>query len=361
MTDFFMRPFRVFLFALLGLGFGGNLSAALTWTPENGWSVEGGAFSGLVGQDVQRATEMMNQARAAEERGRTSSAVGTYKKVAKRFPNSVFAPEALYRLGLLRLSRRQYYKAFESFQSVMSLYPNNERFSEVLATQYQLAEDLMNGARNYHWGMIPSFRSKERSITYFEWVVANAPFSDYAPLALMNIARSHRELNNTPFAIDALDRLINNYSQSLLAPDAYLSLAQTHASLVDGPAYDQESTREAITYFEDFMILFPDDPGLSEAQYGLDEMRTVFAESKMILGNYQLRYNKNFQAARVFYNEAITSFPDSDVADRARTQLEVVQDRMDERGLIFDEDGKLAVDENAPERPAERKKILGLF
>ncbi len=355
-----MRSFRVILLVLLGLSIGGNLSAALRWTADGGWTVEGGAFSGLAGQDVQRATELMNKARAAEERGNKGSAMRMYKKVAKRFPNSVFAPEALYRQGHLRISRKQYYKGFEAFQTVMSLYPNNERFGEVLATQYQLAESLMNGARNHYWGWIPSFRSRERAITYFEWVVANAPYSDYAPLALMNIARTHQQLNNTPYAIDALDRLINNYSQSLLAPDAYLALAQTHASLVDGPAYDQESTREAITYFEDFMILFPDDPGLSEAQHGLDQMRTVFAESKMILGNYQLKYNKNFQAARVFYNEAITSFPDSEVADRARAQLEVVQERMDEQGLIFDEDGKLAVAEGV-ERPTKRKKFLGIF
>lgn len=361
MPDFSMRSLRVFLLVLLGLSWGGTLSAALRWTPDGGWTIEGGALSGLAGQDVQRATDLMNKARAAEERGSKGSALKSYNRVAKRFPNSVFAPEALYRRGQIFLSRRQYYKAFESFQSVMSLYPNNERFSEVLATQFRLAEDLMNGARNYHWGWLPSFRSRERAITYFEWVVANAPFSDYAPLALMNIARTHQRLNNTPYAIDALDRLINNYSQSLLAPDAYLALAQTHASLVDGPAYDQESTREAITYFEDFMILFPDDPGLSEAQHGLDQMRTVFAESKMILGDYQLKYNKNYQGARVFYNEAITSFPDSEVADRARGQLDYIQQKMDELGLTFDEDGKIALDEDAPERPQQRKKFLGIF
>ena len=361
MPDLSMRSFRVLLFVLLGLSCGGNLSAARKWTPESGWTIEGGSLSGLAGQDVQRATEMMNKARAAEERGRKSTALGTYKKVAKRFPNSLYAPEALYRQGHLFLDRRQYYKAFDSFQKVMSLYPNNERFSEVLATQFRLAEDLMNGARNYYWGWLPSFRSKERAITYFEWTVANAPYSDYAPLALMNIARTHQRLNNTPYAIDALDRLINNYSQSLLAPDAYLALAQTHASLVDGPAYDQESTREAITYFEDFMILFPDDPGLSEAQHGLDQMKTVFAESKMIRADYQLKYNKNYQGARVFYNEAITSFPDSEVADRAREQLAFIEQRMDELGLTFDEDGKLAIDENAPPRPEKRKRFLGLF
>lgn len=356
-----MRQIRVLLFTLFSLGLAADLSAALVWSEETGYRIEGTDLSGLAGQDIQRATELMNKARWAEERGNLSSALRSYKRVAKRFPNSLYAPEALYRQGHLRLKRRQYYKAFESFQSVMSLYSNYERFNEVLATQFSIAEDLMNGARNYYWGWLPSFRSKERSITYFEWVTANAPYSDYAPLALMNVARTHQQLNNTPYAIDALDRLINNYSQSLLAPDAYLALAQTHASLVDGPAYDQESTREAITYFEDFMILFPDDPGLAEAQHGLDQMRTIFAESKMILGDYQLKYRKNYQAARVFYNEAITSYPDSEVAGEARDQLDVIAQRMEDQGLSFDEDGKITKDEETTPAPTKRKKFLGIF
>lgn len=362
-----MRQFRVFLLTILSFGLVADLAAELVWTPGDGWSIQGGALSGLAGQDIQRATEMMNRARTAEERGGNGTALRLYKRVSKKFPNSLYAPEALYRQGHIRLKRRQYYKGFESFQSVMSLYPNYEKFNEVLSTQFGIAEDLMNGARNYHWGWIPSLRSRERAITYFEWVTANAPYSDYAPLALMNVARSHQRLNNTPYAIDALDRLINNYSQSLLAPDAYLALAQTHASLVEGPYYDQESTREAITYFEDFMILFPDDPGLAEAQHGLDQMRTIFAESKMILGEYKLKYKSpttkqiDYQGARVFFNEAITSYPDSAVAGRAREKLDVIAARMDELGLTFDEDGKLTRDEDAPAPKPKRKKLFGVF
>ena len=82
---------------------------------------------------------------------------------------------------------------------------------------------------------LPGFRQRDKAIEYFETVIANAPYSDYAPLALMNVARGHQKLGNTADSIDALDRMINNYSQTLLAPDAYLKLAQMHASLVDGP------------------------------------------------------------------------------------------------------------------------------
>ena len=348
-----MRRFSALLLLALFVALSAGTRAELVWTPGEGWRIEGGALSGLVGADARNALELMNKGRAAEEAGNLRTALRTYKKVTKNYPNSIYSPESFYRSAHIFLQRRQIYKAFESFQQIMTRYPNSDRFNEVLGEQYRIATRLMEGERNFHWGWLPSFRSRERAITYYEWVVANAPFSDYAPLALMSVAKLHRRLNNTPYAIDALDRLINNYSQSLLAPDAYLELAKTHASLVDGPAYDQESTREAITYFEDFMILFTEDEGLSEAQQGLDEMRTVFAESKMILADYYLKHRKNYKGARVFYNEAITDFPDSAVAQRAREKLDTID--------AHDAEVEQQKAANGGTEPAKRKKLLGIF
>lgn len=348
-----MRRLSLFLSLLVFALSAAPASAELIWTAGQGWKIEGGALSGLVGSDARNALDLMNKARNSEEKGSRWSAIRTYKKVVKKYPNSIYAPEAFYRTGHLRLANRQYYKGFEAFQQIMTRYPNSDRFNEVLGEQFRIAQSLREGKRNYHWGWLPSFRSKERSITYFEWVVANAPFSDYAPLALMTVAKTHQELNNTPYAIDALDRLINNYPQSLLAPDAYLQLAQTHASLVDGPAYDQESTLEAITYFEDYMILFPESDGLAEAQEGLNEMRTIYAQSKIILADYYLKHIRSYKGARVFYNEAITSFPDSEIAEQAKAKLEIVDAR---------EAAEPPVDTATPKgKKPPRKKILGIF
>lgn len=295
--------------------------AELVWTPETGWRIEGGVLSGLVGEDARNALNLMNRARNSEEEGNSRSAMRAYRKVTEDYTNSVYAPEAYYRIAKMRLARKQYYKAFESYQAILVRYPNYERFNEVIAEQYRIATALMDGARNRIWGIIPGFRNRDRAIMYFEQIVANAPYSDYAPLALMNVARAHQRMNNTILAINALDRLINNYPHSLLAPDAYVNLAQTHASLVDGPYYDQTSTREAITYFEDFMILFPGDSGLPTAEAGLDQMKTVLAESRIKMADFYFDKRSNYKAARVFYNEAITTYPDSPIAEHARARL----------------------------------------
>jgi len=320
-----LSAFLCLVFTVLG-GLTATVRADLVWSAESGWRVEGGALSGLAGAEGRNALDQMNKARAAEEAGSSRSAIRTYQSIAKKYPNAIYAPEALYRSARLRLTRRDYTKAFEDFQQVLSRYPNTRRFNEIVGEQYRIASALLDGARGRMlWGLLPGFTQRDKAIEYFETILANAPYSDYAPLALMNVARGHQRLGNIPEAVDALDRMINNYSQTLLAPDAYLKLAQTHASLVDGPFYDQASTKESITYFTDFMLLFPSDTNIAVAEKGLDGMKTMLAESKIRMADFYFYKRSNFKAARVFYNEAITAYPESSVAQKAKARLVEVE------------------------------------
>ena len=93
-----------------------------------------------------------------------------------------------------------------------------------------IAAALADGARPYIWGWFPGMKARGKAPGYFELVIANAPYSEYAPLALMNIARCHMRAHNTDAAMYALDRMINSYPDNLLAPDAYLQLAKAHVA-----------------------------------------------------------------------------------------------------------------------------------
>lgn len=327
--------------------------ADLVWTKQSGWSVEGGALSGVVGVEARNALDLMNRARTDEENGSLGGAIKSYLAVGKRYPNSIYAPEALYRAARVYLVRHQYNKSFENFQAVLGRYPNTKRFNEITGEQYRIASALLDGARARGLlGILPGFRQREKAIEYFESILVNAPYSDYAPLSLMNIARAHQKFKNDEAAIDALDRMINNYPQSLLAPDAYLKLAQTHAKLVDGPYYDQANTKESITYYEDFMILFPGDTSINVAEKGLDSMKRMLADSKMRIADFYFYRRKNYKAARVFYNEAITAYPDSETAQRAKLRLVDVEAKA--AGQAVAPEGKAPGD-------APKKKRFWLF
>jgi outer membrane protein assembly factor BamD len=102
------------------------------------------------------------------------------------------------------------------------------------------------------------------------------------------------------------------------------------------------------------MILFPGDPNIAVAEKGLADMKEMLAESKIKIGDYYLQYRRNFKAAKVFYNEAITDFPDSPVAGRARTKLVKVDEMLAE----MEKSASGTPDKPAPPQPRKKKWFL---
>jgi outer membrane protein assembly factor BamD len=322
-------PFHVLRHLLLlpiALGaLAGIARADLVWSRETGWRVEGGVMSGLTGASGRDALDLMNKARLAEENRHAGAALKAYAKVTKKYATSIYAPEAYYHTAKIYLGRREYFKAFEAYQEILARYPNTRRFNEVIEREYSIASRLLDGAHNHVWGWLPGFADRGKAVQYMSIIVSNAPYNDYAPLALMACAEGEIYLGDTEEAIDTLDRVINNYPQSVLAPEAYLKLSVEHARLVEGPYYDQSESKLAVTYDEDFMILYPSDPKIAAAANGLDQMKKMLALSKVKIGDFYFYKRDDYTAARVFYNEAITSYPDSDVAKLARTRLGQVE------------------------------------
>jgi outer membrane protein assembly factor BamD len=302
--------------------------ADLVWSADNGWQIQGGVLAPYFGDvgDTASALEAMNKAKTAQEAGSYYSALTLYSRVVTDYPNSVFAPEALYQKGLIYIKRHQWDKAYTSFDGIISGFPDYPRFNAVIGKEYQVAGIVQEGRTPYAWGWLPWFIDYTKAVDYYEGVIKNAPYSEYAPLALMNIATvAQKDLGKPEIAIDALDRLINNYPQSMLAPDAYLQMAATYSKLVKGAPYDQGSTRDAIRFYQDYLYLYKNGSDADVAQARLDNMMDVYARSKLILGNFYYYYRNSDRAALIFYNQAITLAPKSPAAGEARVQIDKIR------------------------------------
>jgi outer membrane protein assembly factor BamD len=271
------------------------------------------------------ASSLLAEGIAALEAGQNGRAASRFKRIVKKYPTTKAVAEARFRYAQILMARTKWTKAFEQLQNIVTENPDYPNFNRVIAAQFDCGTALMEGARGRILWVIPGFRQYEEAITQFEMIVRNAPYSDYAPLSLMNIALVAQIKEEPDIAIDALDRLINFYPQSMLAPDAYFNMAETYADLVKGPAYDQGSTRQAISYYEDFLILFPQSSNLGEVEGNLRSMENLLASSRLNLGNFYYFYRSNNTAALTFYNEAITIAPDSEAADEARARIEDVE------------------------------------
>jgi len=280
------------------------------------------------------ANDMFQRALAFEFDGRKGKAADIYEEIAKEYAYSSVAPKALFNWAKIYENSFRFKKAFLMMQNIILLYPEYEGFDEVIGAQFNIATRIMEGDREKMWGLIPMFRYYTRAIQFFQVIARNAPYSDYAPLSLMNIALVAKDLDKEATAIDALDQLINFYPNHELTPEAYFLLAEVFSALIDGANYDQGSTREAISYYEDFLILFPESELVPQAEEGLRKVTEIYAQSKYIMGEYYLRHIHNETAALALYNETITVAPSSETAKLARARIDQINSRVIEVDII---------------------------
>ena len=315
-----MRRSYLILFALC-LSITPKTHAQFTLNPFNWFGSDEAALPIASAADEAAAASELQRAKQKFEADRLGPANRILKKLIKEYPTAKATAEALYLRGWILMTNERWRQAFDAFQRIVDEHPGFEHFDRVVGAQFECATALMEGARGRILWVLPGFKQYSAAASQFEQIVRNAPYSDYAPLALMNLALVSETRNRPEEAIDALDRLINYYPQSMLAPDAYYNLAETYASLVQGYEYDQGSTRQAISYYEDFLILFPQSNYLGEVEANLEKMENLLASSRLHIGDFYYYYRNNNTAALIFYNEAVTIAPDSEAAAEARDRI----------------------------------------
>ncbi len=333
----------------------------ISWSQETGYTSEEIDLSGLLPEEQQKILNWMNKARAAEEKRHFSRAIKLYKKVSKKYPKNQYAPEAYYRTALIQLERNKIDKAFEAFNTIAWVYPNYGSFNETLGEMYKIAVARLETYRDKIFWLIPAFKNTDRAIQYFERIVAIAPYSDYAPLSLMNVAKAWSDKNSDSMTIYALDRLVTNYPNSFLTSDAYLKLAQTHYGLIKGPEYDQRATEDAITFFEDFLIQYPENQNVDQAEEGLSGAKNILSLSKLKMGDFYYYKRSKYEAAKILYNEAITIAPLSKSAETAKERLEKIDSIVAENTETVTEDTPSNEEIQKQARKKAKRRILGIF
>ncbi|MDR1456677.1 MAG: outer membrane protein assembly factor BamD [Puniceicoccales bacterium] len=270
--------------------------------------------------------ELLLNARRMLENGKPGKSIGVCKLIARKFPQSNEAPLALEMCGKSYMRQHQFQLAFKALQGLLEKHPNCSNFESAIVLEFELAKRLAAGERNYFWGKIPGLRDREFAIRVFQHIADNAPYSPQATQALLQIADLGVKTKEPAVAVGALERLIDEYSDTGDAQRAYLLLAQIYSKISKGPAYDQRAVENAINCFREFLLLYGDSPFVEEAEQELVEMKNLLAASKLNIGDFYLQDRRSPNAAAIYYKDILVSAPNSPAALCAQTRLGAIRE-----------------------------------
>lgn len=191
--------------------------------------------------------------------------------------------------------------------------PEEEEALPSAESYYQHGVDTLAGKSTFVF-----FRDVDypKAIEYFQEVIDNYPYSDYAILAELQIADIHFERGEfeeaSSYYHDFVELHPNHAKVSYaLYRNGLCSYNQMRAS-----DRDQAPTREAVAQFKALIERYPDSEMAADAKVRLRECEDRLANQDIQVGDYYYSQNAWYAAARR-YRAALKAYPEH--AGRTRT------------------------------------------
>jgi len=293
--------------------------APLIYRPGEGWTYEsvGGAK-----WERPNAPQQYEVAKAAFDKKDYSLARKASRRILRRWPNSDFAPQALYLLGRCYEARRTDDKAFDEYQRLAEKYPKFENYQEVLRRQFEIADRLLAHRWFRRWGFLPWCHTIEKTADMFAKLIRNGPYSDVAPQAQLKIGQAREKQKDYMSAVKAYEKAADLYhDQPVIAAEGTFKAAQAYLKQAQKAEYDQSAATQAIETFKGFVVLYPNDPRVKEAQRVASELRTEQARGSFLIARFY-EQKRQWSGASIYYSDVVEKDPDSKYAAVAKQRIE---------------------------------------
>ncbi|HET6232802.1 MAG TPA: outer membrane protein assembly factor BamD [Longimicrobiaceae bacterium] len=173
----------------------------------------------------------------------------------------------------------------------------------------------------YRRGMEASAAGKHsRAATLLTQFADAAAGDPRVPAALVTVGREH--VANHEYITAAADflRVVNDYPGDPAVRDARMGMCDAYTHLSPKPQLDPEYTETAITYCQSVAAIYPNTPQGVEASRRVDRMEEKLALKAYQNGIFYFR-RKAYDAAAIYFNEALANFPRTGVAPMALMRL----------------------------------------
>jgi outer membrane assembly lipoprotein YfiO len=162
----------------------------------------------------------------------------------------------------------------------------------------------------------------------FEKIVRFGPYGEYGPPSQMDIGAAREKEKDYPLAVKAYETAADRYTDKpQVAADALFKAAQAYTKQARKADYDQSVAGQAISAFNDFMALYPEDPRVADAQKVISSLRAEQARGNFKIAQYYEK-EKRWDGALVYYNEVLLRSAGSPLAAQARERIDSLKRRM---------------------------------
>jgi outer membrane assembly lipoprotein YfiO len=307
---------RVMLLRLLSSA---CLSAAALWLSSCG-SSDGPILAGNIQSASSEGDAVYQEAKQADDAGKTGKAIKLYDKAATQYPFAKSAAQARYRQAQLLEQQGEIQKAFDAYDKFLEYFPGNSLYGSALSRQASMAQSAAEGDVKSSFLGLKTKLSLEKTTAMLEKVISHAPKSRTAAKARFTMGELYQSKKKSREAIATFRKLVQEQPESPEASEALFRVGIIYIEEADRGNQNQSNLDLARESFNDYLIQYPGHSRNAEARKMISSLGGREVQRSFDIAEFYLKTGK-VESAKVYYRDVVKRTAHGELHDKAKSRL----------------------------------------
>lgn len=296
------------------------VSAILSWLASCGSGSDTPILAGDMRTAASEGEALYQQARSADESGKTRRAIKLYDRTATRYPFARSAPTARFRQAQILEQQGDIQKSFEAYDQFLQFFPGSDLYGQALSRQAAMAQSAAEGDIKSSFLGLKTKLSLEKTVAMLEKVIGHAPKSRTAAKSRFAIGELYQSKKKPREAIAAFRQLVSEQPDSPEAPEALFRVGIIYIEEADRGNQNQSNLDLAREAFNDYLIQYPGHSRNAEARRMIANLGGREARRSFDIAEFYLKTGRT-ESARIYYRDIVKRSGSGELHDAAKNRL----------------------------------------
>lgn len=263
---------------------------------------------------------LYQEAKRADDAGKSGKAIKLYDKTATRYPFAPSAAQARYRQAELLDQQGEVEDAFEAYDEFLQRFPGSPRYTAALNRQASMAQAAAEGDVKSSFLGLKTKLSLDKTVAMLGKVRDHAPKTPTAAKAQFTIGEAYQARRKYKEAIAAFRKLVNDQPGSAQAPEALFRVGLILMENAERGNQNQANLDLSREAFNDYLIQYPGHSRNAEARKMIANLGGKDLQRSFDIAEFYLKSGKP-ESAKVYYRDIVKQTGSGKLHDASKARL----------------------------------------
>ncbi|MGR3951399.1 MAG: outer membrane protein assembly factor BamD [Chlamydia sp.] len=259
-----------------------------------------------------------------------------FKTVIESFPETSYALEALYYLGIIKFEENSLDIANRYLSAYLEQKNSPEHYEDLFRYKLAIAKRLASGEKRHLFGYeaLPKIMTGYQiAQKIFNEIIKALPHQEIGAQAMIEKGDLHASREEFLEAVESYQEAIHKFPKSTFAITGFTSISTAYLKQIECEPQNNDILALAEINLREMQKMFPNSTQVSTIETNIGQMREIFAAALYDIGQLYERM-KRPKAALICYTTILQKYPSTKASDRSKKEIELLQPSLGSKNAV---------------------------